>query len=218
LQVDPAEGRYVSGPKGSYQPISGETLRTAAESEDKEQAYLAVAKRMPVRMRVKIDQRKLNKFLVECGNADLMLEVKQVRINPDASHILTGAAASTPARGGGGYGGGFRGGEGGGSFGSGSDTQEYPWDIVVEVYGIIYIFNPPSLQRLQLTADEAAEFDREAARYSSSPAGEAADGPAADDQPADDERDEEGPGGPPAAAAPPAEAARNETPAADAAS
>jgi hypothetical protein len=155
---DPVEGRYVDK---NYLPLKAETIRTAAEST-KTEAYLAVAKRMPVRMLVKMDQRKLNKFLVECGNADLMLEVKQVRINPKLPDIVS----STTARGGGAAG--AFGGEQnlGNNRGRGGDVSQdnegkFPWDVMVEVYGIIYIFNPPSTKRLtdKLEAEDIAKFE-----------------------------------------------------------
>ena len=145
---DPAEGRYVDK---AFNPLPAEILRSAAESENPDEAYLAVAKRMPVRMRVRIDQRALNRFLIECGNSDLMLEVKQVRINPP-----DGSRPSARGGRGGPRGGMFRGGEGVG--GSESGAGEYPWDITAEVYGVIYIFNPPSLKRLDLTEEQIAKY------------------------------------------------------------
>ena len=48
-----------------------------------DQAYLAVAKRIPLRMRVSIDQRHINKLLVECANSELTVEIRQLMINPN---------------------------------------------------------------------------------------------------------------------------------------
>ena len=82
---DPAEGRYVDD---QYQPLSAEKLRQVMaepESVDPAEAYLAVAKRIPVRLRVKIDQTKLDRFLVELANSPLTIEVRQLRINPTDS-------------------------------------------------------------------------------------------------------------------------------------
>lgn len=160
---DPANGRYVDK---TYQPLTGEKLRSAAKSGTPEEAYLAVAKRMPVRMLVKMDQRKLNRFLGECGNADLMLEVKQVRINPNEPDIF--AMASGQGGGNAGFGAGpnrFGGGANRGGGAQGGPMREgettNPWDVEVEVYGIIYIFNPPSLTRLEdkLDATEIEKFE-----------------------------------------------------------
>jgi hypothetical protein len=145
-----------------------------------------------------MDQRKLNKFLVECGNADLMLEVKQVRVNSEAADISQ-LAGST---GRGGVGGAFGGNVGRGNVGRGNvgrpavgrggegnldgDTGKYPWDVVVEVYGIIYIFNPPSMKRLTdtLEADEIAKFEAEVKKATSEGAA-SADTTAAADAPAE---------------------------------
>jgi hypothetical protein len=159
---DPIQNRYVDNK--TYQPLPADKVRSAATTENLEEAYLAVAKRMPVRMQVKMDQRKLNKFLIECGNADLMLEVKQVRINPAAPDIFSMSGSS--GRGGEGTFGGGRSGFGGRSFGgeggagAAENDGKYPWDVVVEVYGIMYIFNPPSITRLEakLEPEEVAKF------------------------------------------------------------
>jgi len=159
-QVDElAEGRYVDK---FQQPIPAATLKSAATGKNEDEAYLAVAKRMPVRMRVKMDQRKINKFLVECGNGDLMLEVLQVRVNPDEPTL----AGSSPGGNGGnrGYGGSRANrspvvGRSSSSESGNSQSAEYPWDVVVEVYGIIYIFNPPSIERLGLTEEDKQKLD-----------------------------------------------------------
>jgi hypothetical protein len=178
-------------------------------SRSPEDALLAVAKRMPVRIRVGIDQRKLNVFLAQCGNAKLPLEVRQVRINrppapvggmggygmmagggpgyesgysPGGTAGYGGFAGSGDggystggfgglggfsAMGGGGAPGGFGGfgstaGEGyttpGGMGGSGrpgatpgsvtADASVDPHMIDVEVYGIVYIYNPVNVNQL----------------------------------------------------------------------
>jgi hypothetical protein len=222
---DPIAGRYVDNK--SYLPLSAEEVRSAATSGTPEKAYLAVAKRMPVRMQVRMDQRKLNKFLIECGNADLMLEVKQVRINPDAPDIFGMAGSAGRGAGGGNFGsgvlgGGRRGGFAGNAAQMGNDSK-YPWDVDVEVYGIVYIFNPPSLKRLEdkLDAEAVAKFEVEinqappasavaepadqpaAAVDEAKPATDAGDAPAAKVPPADTEE----PTAPPPADAAKAEAA-----------
>lgn len=220
---DPVQGRYVAGSAGNYLPISAETLKSATTSEDPEQAYLAVAKRMPVRMKITIDQRKINKFLVECGNADLMLEVKQVRINPDLPDIKSIAGKGS---GGGAPAGGNRGGPRGGGEGvGGQPTSENPWDVVVEVYGIIYIFNPPSMKRLTAGLDEEAIAKFQAAISETAPDATpdptvtppattpdpSAETPPAGEAPADEAPPVEEPADEPAEeAAPPAEAKADE--------
>ena len=60
---DPLENRYVDE---NYVPQEAEALRTAAASEDI--GEIAVAKRMPVRIRVKMDSRKMSEVLSACAN------------------------------------------------------------------------------------------------------------------------------------------------------
>jgi len=140
--VDPAEGRYVDK---NYNPLSAEELRSASESTDPELAYLSVAKRMPVRMKVRIDQRAIPKFLVACANAALTIEVRQVRVNPTTLGTTGGLD------------------EGSGDFGSPTTTQpdfgdgtggvvlnKHPWDVDVEIYGIVYVYNPVAEEKLKL--------------------------------------------------------------------
>jgi hypothetical protein len=167
---DPARGRYVDS---SYAPLDPAVLRkvmtTPAEAAPEEH-YLAVAKRIPVRMRVKIDQKKLYTFLLECANSELTLEVRQLRVNPssdmDMAGMMSGGYGGMP----GGYGmpgapssmGAGPPGEGrreGSSFGYGAGPgsggystamdgsmsavdQHSRTDVTVEIYGIIYIYNP----------------------------------------------------------------------------
>lgn len=96
-----------------------------------------VAKRIPVRLMVLMDQRKMNKLLVEAANAPLTFEVRQLRFNPSSdatsgpSGVLGGGRASEM------------------SFASPAmrskvrDLKDYQtYDRWVELFGIIYIFNP----------------------------------------------------------------------------
>jgi hypothetical protein len=78
MSLDPADRRYVGM---DYLPLPAETLRSAMKSEKPEDAYYVVAKRMPVRMRLIVDQRKLHRFLTACGNCPLPVEVRQLRVN-----------------------------------------------------------------------------------------------------------------------------------------
>ncbi len=100
MELDPADNRYVDT---QFKPIAAADLRTKMASSDPADAPYVVAKRIPVRLRFsKMDQRKLNKLIAECGNTGtpenprLVLEVRQVRVN--------GAAVSTSGMGMGGMG------------------------------------------------------------------------------------------------------------------
>jgi hypothetical protein len=168
---DPADNRYVDE---KFNPITGNSLRTKMKSKAPGDAYYAVAKRIPVRMRFKkMDQRKLNKFLVECGNAQMILEVRQVRINCDPAPLggggggaaggfggmmdgarptlgsAAGSAGLDSDSGGAGYGG-MLGGGGGTLAEAGS-----AFDIPVEIYGVIYLYNPVNIEMLGLKQVQA---------------------------------------------------------------
>ena len=175
---DPAENRYVDM---QNQPITASTLRAALTSNRPEDAPIAVAKRVPVMMRVKMDQRFVPQLIAACGSAPLMVEVRRVRILPPSSRPGGGGDMGGSGMGGGdmgygsgdmGYGSGDMGygedygmgGEGdygdpGGYGGSGAGGQtggrqgkseEFPLDVDVEVYGLIYIYNPPDPEKLGL--------------------------------------------------------------------
>ncbi len=200
VSFDPAEGRYVDN---QYQALKAETLRSALRAETTPDAFLVVAKRMPVRMRLVVDERKLPRLLAQFGNAFLPVEVRQVRINR-AKDAAGGGGYDMMNMGGGGYGamggaemGGMPPGmagpmpgmeaapgmdmgmgmgmgyvppgmEGGAypspdyGMGMGTPGQEQrlkdrtmvastsAHDVPVEIYGIIYIYNPVDEKKLGL--------------------------------------------------------------------
>ncbi len=162
---DPADMRYVDA---KFNPVTGKDLRNKMKLNNPEDAFFAVAKRIPVRIRFKkMDQRKINDLLTECGNAKMVLEIRQVRVSTDAAPGPGGGgagAASGPGSGrpslggGGGAGAGVEGpedpGSGGAPGGGGSaDTgvgSSNSFDLPVEVYGIIYLYNPVDMAKLGL--------------------------------------------------------------------
>jgi hypothetical protein len=227
---DPAEGRYVDE---KYQILPAARLRGALTSKTPEDALLAVAKRMPVRIRCWMDQRKLNVLLAQCGNSKLPVEIRQVRINREPAAVGTGMGGAggyggmagggegyAPGGGGGGGMGGFGGGGGsgfgggmggggmgGGGFGGGGgmgssdggygggfggmmggggmpgggmggmggmggtgraamtpgsvtqDSQVDPNLVPVELYGVVYIYNPVNKSQLGLDTPAPAPAD-----------------------------------------------------------
>jgi len=129
-QRDPADHRYVDG-KG--EPLSGDQLRSAMRSPAGDPS-LAVAKRLPVSMKLTMDQRRLNELLVACGNSPLPLEVRRVRIDgaplsdPLGEPLKKEAAdkateASNQEK------------------GPQTNVPHSP-DVTVELDGLIYIYNP----------------------------------------------------------------------------
>jgi len=159
---DPANFRYVDN---NFQPLEASRVRTALgpDNRDPANAFLVVAKRIPIRMGLTMDQRQINRLIAACGNSTLMVEVRQVRINrTSGSGGSAGGRSSFGGAGGGmggmgGAGGGFGGAGGGGmappvgggdssggsSFGgSTTDSLNLSFDLPVEVYGVVYIYNP----------------------------------------------------------------------------
>ena len=120
IDLELVKNRYYDE---NYEPIADqETLL----------AYVKVAKRIPVRMRLVMDERMLNKLLVECANAPMTFEVRQFRFNPpDANDVMGGGGGSTDL---------------GGPLRSRTlKANEYlSFDRTVELFGIIYVFNPVS--------------------------------------------------------------------------
>ncbi len=121
----PDEGRYVD-----------EQIKPQSAGLWKEQQF----KRMPVYMRVVMDQRELTRLLTECANYPLPVEVRQWAINPQASSGSGETRASTPTR----------------KASEPSDlsaTAANAFDVTVEIYGIIYIYNPPDPTKLGADPD-----------------------------------------------------------------
>jgi hypothetical protein len=194
VAADPANFRYVDN---EYKPLPATRVREAMQTGSPEDAFLVVAKRMPIRLRLVVDQRKIHRLLAQFGNSALPVEIRQVRVNPPAG---SGGGYGGGYGGSGGYGGegmGYGGGMGQmmgmGSYGGGMDAEsgygttpsygadQYgmggtggygqegygygstgaanvtgrreissttKYDVPVEVYGIIYIYNPPDGNKL----------------------------------------------------------------------
>jgi hypothetical protein len=116
-------------------------------------------RRLPVRMRLMMDARWIPKVLVECANAPLPIEVQRLRINPEQSGASFDMSAFAGAGGGGGEAGGRPfGGGGTRSFGGegytpsvGSPSADL---ATVEIYGFVYIYNPPDSTVLTVPGGE----------------------------------------------------------------
>ncbi|MDZ4851424.1 MAG: hypothetical protein SGI77_19210 [Pirellulaceae bacterium] len=141
-QSDPADMRYVDE---NYKPVAATILRQKMKSDD---AFYAVAKRIPVRFKVKMDQSKIAKLLAECSNGNIMIEVKQVRINAEgASGIAIGGAMGLDGM--------PMASMEGGDFEGSSETAAVTFTSVtpdppVEIYGIVYLFNPVDFAKIGL--------------------------------------------------------------------
>jgi hypothetical protein len=134
--VAAAEGEALAKPidENRYVDPDGKPLPSGA-------AALLQFKRMPIVMHLTIDQREINKLLVECANAPLPVEVRQLRINP-------GGAGNSPSS--------SKKSSGGQptSGAAGAETETY--EVPIELAGIIYIYNPPDVAKLGAAPADAA--------------------------------------------------------------
>ena len=175
---DPGNERYLDA---AGTPIAADALRNAIKTGS--DPSLAIAKRYPTRIRVKIDMRRLPELLAACNNAPLSIEVRQVRIN-SMSGMVSGSSSGGGMGGMGGAMGGMGGGDamggmggggamggmggggamggmgGGGAMGGmgGVDVvaDEFPYHEEVEIFGIVYIYNPVNDELVPPTEDENA--------------------------------------------------------------
>ncbi|MEC8475218.1 MAG: hypothetical protein VXZ38_11235 [Planctomycetota bacterium] len=172
--ADPAENRYVNV---ALEPITGADLRSALNSTQPSNAALAVAKRVPVMLSLNMDQRAIPELIATCGSSKLMVEVHQVRMLPKSDNgggMSMGGEDSMGGDMGMGMGGdmgmgmggdmGMGMGMGGGMTGAGGGStgpeEEFPLDMTVEVYGIIYIYNPNDEEKLGIElVDESTVID-----------------------------------------------------------
>jgi hypothetical protein len=189
---DPADGRYVDMENN---PLSGEQLRGTTGEVGTEQGTLAVAKRVPVQMRLLISQVELNRLLVECGNSPLTVEVQQLQFNPTVDAGPRRGAGTPPTR------------APAGSTGLANKDRIYR---TIELYGIISMYNPVNSSALGIeepAAEEAGDATGEASETGeatpSAPEGAAApeDAAAAAAAPTDDAADAAAVADPAAAAA-----------------
>ena len=157
----PFHGRYVDR---DYSQLN-ESEITGVITSDKltEQSYLAVAKRVPVRIAVKMDERRINDFLAAAANSPFAFEIRQVRVNkhnPSEVPELTASGSGgggggeensgRPSMAGGGGGGGMVDGNPGSGGGGDEDAKDGPFlphtrtnfDVKIEFIGIVKVYNP----------------------------------------------------------------------------
>jgi len=179
---DPADNRYISfAAESLFQPRKGAELRESIKNvPTASNAIDAVAKRVSIQMRLKVDPANLSRLITECGNAGnkgLLMEVYQVRVGTDAAPA-TGAGGGG---GGSGFGGGSKGamgssmggsssagmmsggfeGEGGSSGGAAGGagpaaSEDSAAEITIEIFGLIYLYNPENIATItnELTAEK----------------------------------------------------------------
>lgn len=76
----PFHGRYVNV---DLEPVNAEEIRNVVSGEElpEENLELIVSKRVPFRLAMKMDERRINTFLAHCANSPFEFEVLQLRIN-----------------------------------------------------------------------------------------------------------------------------------------
>ena len=166
----PYHGRYVGV---NYEPLTADLVRSVLTGDTlpTDNLELIVAKRVPVRIALRMDERKIPEFMAACANSPFSFEINQIRLN-----------RHTPGEGiefnGGGYGqgnqqsGGMdRGGTamagfgGRSGLGGGGDNEDSGmkasdvetrtnYDVDVEFYGIVKIYNPVREKLLRRAAGE----------------------------------------------------------------
>lgn len=150
-------GRYVNG---KFEPLPASTVREAIGIDKlSSNAELIVAKRIPFRIAFEMDERKIAKFLAACANSPFRFEVRQVRIN---RHIPGQTIAADGKTMGGDTGQQDESGaaSGGRRMAAGNkDNKEVAtrtnYDVKVEFYGIVKIYNPVNRKLLD-SADATA--------------------------------------------------------------
>ena len=150
-----------------FEPISSEEVLKVVEGAELPESYLEllIAKRLPVRIGVKMDERKISEFMAACINSPFSFEIQQVRINRHASGgevigLGGGPAAKTD-----------RGNDNAKSFDDVSRVETRTnYDVNVEFFGIIKIYNPVRADLIRKAAglEEVEAAPDSAAKRSSS--------------------------------------------------
>ena len=118
------EGRYLDG---AEEPLKADDSPPFAEF-----------KRMPVVMKLVVDQRRIPEILINCANCSMPIDVRHVRIAPDKAGIGVGRGSDSGTD--------SNQSSGGVSLGRSAlgEMSGYGSDAIrIEIYGIINIFNAP---------------------------------------------------------------------------
>jgi len=116
--------RYLDA-EGKPDPGTGETVGSTE------------FRQLPIRMTLMMDQRVIPRILIECANAALPVEVKQLRVNPSQSGGNFGGRSSSGSR--------------------NKNLQGLVPDVnlaEVEIRGVVYIYNPPDTNELAIPGAE----------------------------------------------------------------
>jgi len=136
------QNRYVDK---NYLPLPASKLKEIAEQQSApDDIYLAIAKRMPVLIHLVMDERKIPELLINCANYSIPIEVRQVRVSQDPARAgqLALDFASEGSSGSSGYRDGGRNFSPSGGNTSSSVSATHDYKVHVQIYGIVYIYNP----------------------------------------------------------------------------
>ncbi|MDP1562077.1 MAG: hypothetical protein Q8M16_11920 [Pirellulaceae bacterium] len=92
-RLDPAHLRYIDK---EFKPIAASKYRQSVSSNKlSPDSWMSVVKRVPVRLRLRVDERRIGEILEKCANAKIPLEVRQItliggELPPEAAAATTG--------------------------------------------------------------------------------------------------------------------------------
>lgn len=181
--------RYVDP---NYEPIAASQVKAVlgGAALPETNLELIVAKRVPFRLAVRMDERKVNEFIAICANSEFVFEINQLRVNRHvANDQIAFNGGATASSGGPGMGSGMgsmsdasMGGMSMGMGGMGGDSgpaapteklkptpveSRTDFMVSIEFYGVVKIYNPVRENFLRLAAgqevvDETADPSMEA--------------------------------------------------------
>ena len=172
-RLPPFHNMYVDT---KFEPISSEDVLKVVKGEELSEANLEllIAKRLPVRIGLKMDERKIPDFMAACIDSPFSFEIQQVRINrhtPGGELIALGGGKAPSSA----YGRGYD--DASSKFDEVSTVEtRVNYDVNVEFFGIIKIYNPVRADLIRKAAgldpvepsDEPVSPDSAAIRNSSS--------------------------------------------------
>ncbi len=144
----------------NFEPLPADVVKQVITSQElpEENLELIVAKRIPVRIALRMDERRIGDFMAACANSPFAFEIQQIRWNrhtPGGDEIVLGGARSSGRSGQDKFSGLAKtlGGDAGGtSLTSEPIEVRTSYDVNVEFYGIVKIYNPVRADELRRAA------------------------------------------------------------------
>lgn len=158
----------------NYEPLPADVVKAVITGQELPETNLEliVAKRIPVRIALRMDERRISDFMAACANSPFEFEIQQVRWNrhkPGGDDMILGGGSSASGAGGAGKLSGMGNDLDMGGMASAADLKTEPvevrtsYDVNVEFFGIVKIYNPVRERELRraagLTDDSAGPSD-----------------------------------------------------------